>query len=76
MRRAFYASVNRWIKIAPYEAFRPRQNSADGLEQLELLLRHNRRCARISGAGGGGFMIFLADPMRRIRLADELRSFE
>ena len=31
-------------------------------------------CARISGAGGGGFMIFLADPMRKIRVADELRN--
>jgi D-glycero-alpha-D-manno-heptose-7-phosphate kinase len=41
------------------------------MEQLELLL-----CARISGAGGGGFMIFLADPMQRIRLAEELRRFE
>lgn len=33
-------------------------------------------CARISGAGGGGFMIFLADPMRKIRLAEELRNYE
>ena len=33
-------------------------------------------CARISGAGGGGFMIFLADPMRKIRVADELRKCE
>jgi D-glycero-alpha-D-manno-heptose-7-phosphate kinase len=31
-------------------------------------------CARISGAGGGGFMIFLADPMRRIRVAEALKS--
>ena len=33
-------------------------------------------CARISGAGGGGFMIFLADPMRKLLLAEELRSCE
>jgi D-glycero-alpha-D-manno-heptose-7-phosphate kinase len=31
-------------------------------------------CARISGAGGGGFMIFLADPMRKSLVADSLRS--
>jgi len=33
-------------------------------------------CARISGAGGGGFMIFLADPMRKLQLAEELRNSE
>lgn len=33
-------------------------------------------CARISGAGGGGFMVFLADPMRKIRVAEELRKSE
>lgn len=31
-------------------------------------------CARISGAGGGGFMIFLADPMKRQRVAAALQS--
>lgn len=39
-------------------------------------LRAGAYCARISGAGGGGFMIFLADPMRQIRVADELRNYE
>jgi D-glycero-alpha-D-manno-heptose-7-phosphate kinase len=33
-------------------------------------------CARISGAGGGGFMMFLADPMRKLRVAEALRSCE
>lgn len=33
-------------------------------------------CARISGAGGGGFMLFLADPMRKNRVADALRDCE
>ena len=33
-------------------------------------------CARISGAGGGGFMIFLADPMRKNRVADVLQRCE
>lgn len=33
-------------------------------------------CARISGAGGGGFMMFLTDPMRKDRVSDALRSFE
>ncbi len=33
-------------------------------------------CARISGAGGGGFMIFLTDPMRKNRVAGALRDCE
>jgi D-glycero-alpha-D-manno-heptose-7-phosphate kinase len=39
-------------------------------------LKAGAYCARISGAGGGGFMIFLADPMRKIRVAEELRRCE
>jgi len=39
-------------------------------------LKAGAYCARISGAGGGGFMIFLADPMRRVRLAEELSSYQ
>lgn len=33
-------------------------------------------CARISGAGGGGFMIFLADPMRKNHVADAIKRCE
>ena len=33
-------------------------------------------CARISGAGGGGFMIFLANPMRKDQVAEALRGCE
>lgn len=32
------------------------------------------QCARISGAGGGGFMLFLADPMQIDKVAEALRS--
>lgn len=39
-------------------------------------LKAGAYCARISGAGGGGFMIFLTDPMRKLRLAEELRGSE
>ncbi len=31
-------------------------------------------CARISGAGGGGFMMFLADPMRKDKVEAALRA--
>ena len=33
-------------------------------------------CARISGAGGGGFMMFLADPMYKDRVAAALRQYD
>lgn len=33
-------------------------------------------CARISGAGGGGFMMFLADPMHKDRVAAALREYD
>jgi len=33
-------------------------------------------CARISGAGGGGFMTFFTDPMRKLQVADSLSRCE
>lgn len=50
---------------------------SDKIEEIYLRALHaGAYCARISGAGGGGFMIFLADPMRKIRLAEQLRDCE
>jgi D-glycero-alpha-D-manno-heptose-7-phosphate kinase len=49
-------------------------------EKIERLYEKAREagayCARISGAGGGGFMMFLTDPMSKHRVADALRSCE
>jgi len=42
----------------------------------ETALSAGAHCARISGAGGGGFMMFLADPMRRNKVADALQQTE
>lgn len=49
-------------------------------ERIDLLYKRAREagafCARISGAGGGGFMMFLADPMRKDRVARVLLECE
>lgn len=49
-------------------------------ERIEMLygraLEAGAYCARISGAGGGGFMIFLADPMRKNQVAEALQRCE
>lgn len=37
-------------------------------------LEAGAHCARISGAGGGGFMFFLVDPMRKSRVAEALHA--
>jgi D-glycero-alpha-D-manno-heptose-7-phosphate kinase len=42
----------------------------------ERALEAGAYSARISGAGGGGFMIFLTDPMRKDNLSRSLRSWE
>lgn len=57
-----------------------RMASAIVNERIEMLyakaLEAGAYCARISGAGGGGFMIFLADPMRKNLVADALQRCE
>lgn len=49
-------------------------------EKIETLywraLKAGAYCARISGAGGGGFMMFLVDPMLKQRVADSLCGSE
>jgi D-glycero-alpha-D-manno-heptose-7-phosphate kinase len=37
-------------------------------------LNAGAHCARISGAGGGGFMIFLTDPIHKDKVAAALRA--
>jgi D-glycero-alpha-D-manno-heptose-7-phosphate kinase len=57
-----------------------RMASAIVNERIEMLyakaLEAGAYCARISGAGGGGFMIFLADPMRKNLVAEALQRCE
>jgi D-glycero-alpha-D-manno-heptose-7-phosphate kinase len=42
----------------------------DGLERLAFA--HGARAAKVSGAGGGGFMMFLCDPSDRLALVRAL----
>jgi D-glycero-alpha-D-manno-heptose-7-phosphate kinase len=45
----------------------------DRIESLyDRALGAGAYCARISGAGGGGFMLFLTDPMRKRQVAESL----
>jgi len=44
----------------------------DGL--YDLAMREGAFCGKISGAGGGGFMMFLVDPARRLRVEDALNA--
>jgi D-glycero-alpha-D-manno-heptose-7-phosphate kinase len=59
-----------------------KKSMASGIvnERIEALycraLDAGAYCARVSGAGGGGFMIFLTDPMRKLQVAETLSKSE
>lgn len=44
----------------------------DAVERLAFA--HGARAAKVSGAGGGGFMMFMCDPSDRVRLVAALRQ--
>ena len=49
------------------------QISNPGIEELYVLAKENgAKAGKVSGAGGGGFMMFFADPLRRFKLKDSL----
>lgn len=49
--------------------------SNPGIDAVESAARRNGALAtKVSGAGGGGFMMFCCDPVDRVRLAAALRS--
>jgi D-glycero-alpha-D-manno-heptose-7-phosphate kinase len=41
---------------------------------FDLAMTNGAYCGKISGAGGGGFMMFLADPSRRLKLIRALKE--
>lgn len=59
-----------------------KKHMASGIVNDRIEMLYNRAlaagayCARISGAGGGGFMMFLTDPMRKQRVAESLCTGE
>jgi D-glycero-alpha-D-manno-heptose-7-phosphate kinase len=51
------------------------QISNEHIERMyNCALEAGAHCARISGAGGGGFMIFLTDPIHKDEVAEALRA--
>ncbi|MFZ5657634.1 MAG: dehydrogenase [Pseudomonadota bacterium] len=44
----------------------------DGVERVAVA--HGARATKVSGAGGGGFMMFVCDPSDRVRLSSALQS--
>ncbi len=52
-----------------------RQITNEHIEQLyACALKAGAHCAKISGAGGGGFMMFLTDPIHKDKVAAALRG--
>lgn len=43
-------------------------------QMYEYVMEHGGRAAKISGAGGGGFMMILCDPTRRFELIEALKK--
>ena len=44
-------------------------------ELYSLACNEGAYCGKVSGAGGGGFMMFLADPSRRRQVVDALSAY-
>jgi D-glycero-alpha-D-manno-heptose-7-phosphate kinase len=51
--------------------------SNNSLEKIyDFAVEHGAYAGKISGAGGGGFMMFMVDPVMRIRLLEALQTLE
>jgi D-glycero-alpha-D-manno-heptose-7-phosphate kinase len=44
-------------------------------EVYQLAVDHGAFCGKVSGAGGGGFMMFLVDPCRRLQVIEALSNY-
>ncbi|MGH0034633.1 MAG: dehydrogenase [Myxococcota bacterium] len=64
------------------DSWRAKKATASGIttdsidEVLEIALQAGARAGKVSGAGGGGFMMFMVDPARRIAVARALSRLE
>jgi D-glycero-alpha-D-manno-heptose-7-phosphate kinase len=64
------------------DSWRAKKATASGITNdeiesvLDVALQAGARAGKVSGAGGGGFMMFLADPSRRIAVARALSHLD
>jgi D-glycero-alpha-D-manno-heptose-7-phosphate kinase len=45
-------------------------------EVYETAIKHGAKAGKISGAGGGGFMMFIVDPLKKIDVIRALKAFD
>ncbi len=45
-------------------------------EIFEVALKHGAKGGKVSGAGGGGFIMFVVDPVRKLNVVQALEKFE
>lgn len=45
-------------------------------ETYDFIMKHGAKAAKISGAGGGGFMMIVCDPRRRYDLVEALKTLD
>ena len=70
-------------KFAKYlgESWESKKRTASVIsnEQINLIydtaIKHGAKAGKVSGAGGGGFMMFVVDPVKKMEVIEALKTF-